>query len=98
MTKITEDMVRHVALLSRLKFSPQEINAFTLHLNRILEHVDKLNELDTTNVAPTSHSLKMSNVFRPDEIESPLSAEEALSNAPEKEAGCFKVPKIIQEY
>ncbi len=98
MTKITEEMVEHVALLSRLKFSPQEIKEFTYQLNRILEYVDKLNELDTNNIEPTSHSLKMSNVFRPDEIEPPLTSEEALKNAPEQENNCFKVPKVIQEY
>lgn len=98
MTKIDEAMVRHVALLSRLTFSGQEIEEFTDNLNRILEYVDKLNELDTQEVKPTSHSLPMANVFRGDEARPSLSAEEALKNAPEKEKNCFKVPKIIQEY
>ena len=98
MEKISEDMVNHVALLSRLSFTPEEIKRFTTQLNNILEYVDKLNELDTSTISPTSHSLKMCNVFRDDTITPSLSSKEALDNAPDKENNCFKVPKIIQEY
>ena len=98
MTKISEDMVRHVALLSRLKFDQKEVSEFTTQLNSILEYMDQLNKLDTSNVEPTSHPVKMSNVFREDLIKEPLTVEQALQNAPEKEADCFKVPRIIQEH
>ena len=91
-------MVKHVALLSRLTFTPQELHDFTEQLDKILTYVDKLGELDTSDVEPTSHSLKMSNIFREDRMTPSLSNEEALANAPESEEGCFKVPKVIQEY
>ena len=98
MAKISEDDVRHVALLSRLYFTDEEIRQFTKDLNSILNFVEKLRELDTEAIEPTSHSLKLSNVIREDIITSPLPVDEALANAPEAETGCFRVPKIIQEY
>ena len=98
MAKISEDDVRHVALLSRLYFTDEEIRQFTKDLNSILNFVEKLRELDTKAIEPTSHSLKLSNVIREDIITSPLPVDEALANAPEVEIGCFRVPKIIQEY
>ncbi len=98
MAKISEDDVRHVALLSRLYFTDEEIRQFTKDLNSIFSYVEKLRELDTEAVEPTSHSLKLSNVIREDIITSPLPVDEALANAPEAETGYFRVPKIIQEY
>jgi aspartyl-tRNA(Asn)/glutamyl-tRNA(Gln) amidotransferase subunit C len=95
MPGINEDMVKHVALLSRLNFSPEELKQYTEQLNSILAYMDKLNELDTSNVEPTSHSLKMQNVFREDKVEKSLSREETLQNAPDQEDGCFKVPRVI---
>ena len=95
MSRITEDMVRHVALLSRLNCTPDQITSYTHQLNSILDYVDKLRELDTADVEPASHSLKMSNVFREDRVQESLSREDVLSNAPDQEDGCFKVPRII---
>jgi len=95
--KITEADARHVAYLSRLEFSASEIQRFTHDLNNILIHVDKLAELDTTNIEPTSHSLKMENVFREDEVRPSLTNEQALANTPEREGPFFKVPQIIQD-
>ncbi len=95
--KITEGDVRHVAHLSRLEFNDTEIQRFTKDLNNILTYVDKLNELDTSAVEPTSHSLKMENVFREDVVQPSLTNEQALANAPEREGPFFKVPQIIQE-
>lgn len=97
MSRISEADVRHVALLSRLTFTDDEIRQFTKDLDAILEHIAKLSELDTSDIKPTSHSLKLCNVFRTDEARPSLSNEEALLNAPDKEDGHFKVPKIIQE-
>ncbi len=89
--------VRHAALLSRLHLTEEEITDYTRVLNSILEYFAKLNQLDTSQVPPTSHSIKMQNVFREDETMPSLPVEEALANAPESESDCFKVPKIIQE-
>ena len=95
--KISPEDVRHVALLSRLHFTDEEIEDFTRVLNSILEYFAKLNKLETTDIPPTSHSLKMQNVFREDAVTGSLSVKDAIANAPESEVNCFKVPKIIQE-
>lgn len=97
MSRIDRDTVRHVALLSRLEMSDAEADRFTRELDAILDYVDKLGELDTAGVEPTSHSLRLSNVFREDAVRPSLPAAEALANAPEREDDCFKVPPIIQE-
>lgn len=97
MEKVTPDTVRHVALLSRLNLSEDEIGKFAGDLDAILGYVDKLKELDTTNVPPTSHSFRMENVFREDVVRPSLVNEVALANSPDSEAGCFKVPAVIQD-
>jgi aspartyl-tRNA(Asn)/glutamyl-tRNA(Gln) amidotransferase subunit C len=95
--KIDRRDVQHVALLSRLHLTEEDLTEQTIILNRILEYFAKLNELDTAGVPCTSHSIEMNNVFREDVIMPSLSVEAALANAPEKQDNCFKVPKIIQE-
>ena len=74
-----------------------DIESFVTDLNNILGYVDKLNELDTSGVAPTSLSFHMENVFREDVVRASLTNEEALANAPEAEQGCFKVPAVLQD-
>lgn len=95
--RISRDDVRHVALLSRLHLSDPEIEEYTTVLNSILDHFAALTALDTEGVSPTSHSIPLCNVFREDVAETSLHVDDALANAPESEASCFKVPKIIQE-
>ena len=94
--KITKQEVEHVARLARLELSEQEKEKLTDQLSNILTYVEKLNELDTTGVAPTSHVLDISNVMRSDTPEASLPQERALANAPDKAAGHYKVPKIIE--
>ncbi|MEN6627565.1 MAG: Asp-tRNA(Asn)/Glu-tRNA(Gln) amidotransferase subunit GatC [Candidatus Sumerlaeia bacterium] len=93
----TREDVRKIAVLARLELSDAQVDAFAGQLGRILAHVDKLGELDTEGVEPTSHSLRLVNVLRDDVPRPSLPNEAALANAPEQEAGCFKVPPIIQE-
>jgi aspartyl-tRNA(Asn)/glutamyl-tRNA(Gln) amidotransferase subunit C len=97
MSSFTRDQVRKVATLSRLEFTDEEADAFAGQLSRILEYIEKLNRLDTSRVEPTSHALALTNVMRKDEARPSLTNEQALANAPEAEAGCFRVPPIIQE-
>ena len=66
-------------------------------LNSILTYIEKLNELDTTDVEPTSHVIPMSNVFRDDEVQPSLDRTKVLHNAPEESHFFFKVPRIIEE-
>lgn len=97
MEKLTPEQVRHVALLARLELSPEELEHYASDLNSILGYVEKLGELDTSSVPPTSHAFHLENVFRDDTVHPCLTNEEALANAPESEAGCFKVPAVLQD-
>lgn len=93
---VTKKDVEHIAKLARLEFNDEEINDYTQQLNKILEYVDKLNELDTENVEPLSHPVEGSNVFREDELKTSVSTEDALANAPDRTDEFFKVPKVIK--
>ena len=97
MEKKTIDLeqVRHIAHLARLELSSEEEEKFTRQLGRILSYVEKLKELDTANVSPTSHVLPLKNVFREDVLGFSFSSKEALSNAPCRKDNWFKVPKIV---
>jgi aspartyl-tRNA(Asn)/glutamyl-tRNA(Gln) amidotransferase subunit C len=94
--KIMKQEVEHVARLARLDLSEQEKEKLTDQLSNILTYVEKLNELNTAGVEPTAHVLDINNVMRDDIPGESLSRERALANAPEKAAGHYKVPKIIE--
>ena len=98
MSRISREEIAKVALLSRLSFSPEEAELFAGQLSKILAYAEKINELDTENIEPTSHCLSLTNVFREDTEVQSLDPAQALSNAPEVEGQCFRVPKIIQEF
>lgn len=93
---LTRSQVEHVARLARLGLSEAETEAFTVQLSRILEHVESLNRLDTGDVAPTYHAVALQNVLREDKPHQSLDRDKVLSQAPDAEAGCFKVPKITE--
>ncbi len=93
---VTLDDVRKVAYLARLGFSAEEEARLVDELNRILGYVEKLNELNTEGVPPTSHVLPISNVFREDVVAPSLPQDELLANAPSKRGGYFRVPKVIE--
>ena len=95
--KIDKEQVKKVAKLSRLQLSEDEIGEFTGQLSAILEYMEKLNELDTTNVEPLAHCLPISNIFREDSVKDSLGTEKTLANAPQKDGGFFKVPKILDD-
>ena len=94
--KITRLEVEQVARLSRLALEEAELEALTGQLDAILGYVDQLNELNTDGILPTAHAVPMENAFRPDQIAPPLGTEKALSNAPDADNGCFRVPKVIE--
>jgi len=94
---ITIKDVEHIAKLANLEFTDAEKEKFTHQMNQILEYMDQLNSLDTSNVEPLSHVIELSNVFRADEVKPGVTTEEALKNAPEKNDKFFKVPKVIGE-
>ncbi len=93
--KISVKDVEHVALLSRLELSEEDKTKYTKSLNDILDYMELLNKIDTSEVEPTAHVLPLKNVFREDKLKECLPKEKTLANAPEAENGCFKVPKIM---
>ncbi len=94
--KITKKEVEHVARLARLELTEEEKERFTRELNSILTYIDKLNELKTDDVEPTSHVIPIVNVFREDEVRPSHLREKVLANAPEEEETFFKVPRILE--
>jgi aspartyl-tRNA(Asn)/glutamyl-tRNA(Gln) amidotransferase subunit C len=93
---ITVNDVEHVAKLARLELTEDEKERFTGQLNAILAYAEKLNELDTEHVAPTSHVLKVANVMRDDENRPSLTIEKVMKNAPMEEDGQFRVPAVLE--
>ena len=91
---VTIKDVEHIAALAKLKFTEEEKIRLQGELNKILEYMDKLNELDLENVEPLENINDTENVFREDVAEKALTNEEALKNAPAAEQGFFKVPKV----
>lgn len=93
---LTRSQVEHVAKLARLSLTETEAEAFTSQMGRILEHIENLNRLDTSNVPPTYHAVSLQNVVREDKPHLSLEREKVLAQAPDSDAGCFKVPKITE--
>lgn len=91
--KISAD---HLSRLARLSLSDEEKVSFGNQLDSIINYMDKLNELETKDVEPTSHVISMSNVFRDDSAEPSLPRDEALRNAPDNTGKFYRVPKIIE--
>jgi aspartyl-tRNA(Asn)/glutamyl-tRNA(Gln) amidotransferase subunit C len=96
MSRITIDQVKHVAHLARLGITEEEAEGFRKNLESIITYAEQLNEVDTENVEPTSHVLKIKNVLREDIAAEGLPREEVLKNAPDHQDGQFKVPSILE--
>jgi len=96
MEKITKETVEYIAALAHLRLTPEETVRMARDLGDILGYMDQLNELDTTHVEPMMHALEMTNVFREDEIGSPLERDQALANAPLHDGQYFLVPRILE--
>ena len=93
--KISREEVRHVANLARLELREDEEARMTEQMNDILDYMEKLNELDTSDIPATTHAIQQQNVFRADAVRDSLDREEAVSNAPQSDGVSFIVPKII---
>ena len=94
--KVSEEEVKHIAGLARLKFTDEEVSAYTKDLASIVEFAEQLNEIDVTGVKPTAHILDIHNVFRKDEMHESYDREKLLQNAPTKTAGCISVPQVVE--
>ncbi len=93
--KITKEEVLYVAHLARLDLDADAIEKFAGQIDEILGYIEKLNQVDTRDVQPTSHAISLTNAFRDDEERKHLDRDRALANAPEKEEGSFVVPKVV---
>ncbi len=91
---ISEEDVRHVAMLARLAVTDEEVAKLAVELSSILDHIGTISELDLENVEPTAHAVAIVNSTRADEPRACLPRELALKNAPEARDGAFVIPKI----
>ena len=93
--KITKEEVLYVARLARLDLDGNAIDKFAGQIDEILGYIEKLNQVDTRGIKPTSHAISLTNAFRDDVQQEHLDRERALDNAPEQEEGQFVVPKVV---
>ena len=94
--KLTRDEVQRVAVLARLRLTPKEETQLTQQLDHILAYMEKLAELDTSNMESFSHAVDAVNVLREDQVTNRSNADALLANAPDRDNSFFKVPKIIE--
>lgn len=95
--EITKKEIQYVADLARLNLTEEETERLVQDMDSIVRYsMDKLKELDTDSVKPMEHVLPIRNVFREDICEKSFSREDVLKNAPAKDSGCFRVPKVVE--
>ncbi len=92
---LSDDQVRHVAKLARLRLGDGQIHPMALQLSAVLQHVAKLGELDLQGVEPMAHAADITNQWRDDSLANPLSNDAVLANAPDAMPPFFKVPKVL---
>ncbi len=94
---ISREEVEKVSLLGRLLLSREELDKLTVQLGAILDYMSLLQELNTDDVQPMAHALDVSNVFRDDLVCPSLDRQQALANAPHRDAECYLVPAVLGE-
>ena len=93
---VTKDDVQYMAHLARLQFEDKEAEGLKEDMNKILGYMDKLDQLDTSDVEPLEHVTEQPSILRKDEAKDPISHEEALKNAPDADSDYFRVPRVIE--
>ena len=93
---ISDETMEYVGILAKLELSDAEKEAAKRDMGRMLDYIDKLNELDTSGVEPMSHVFTVSNVFREDAVENGDEHEKMLANAPKVKDGMYQVPKTVE--
>lgn len=93
---IDKETIKHIAYLSRLEVKEDEMDTISRKIGDILSYVDKLQSVNTENIGITYNTINLTNSLRDDEVKDSLDREKVLQNAPEKEMGCFKVPKVLE--
>ena len=94
--KLGREGVQHIALLARLGVTEADLEKFSEQLSNILENFEILQQVETTNVTPTSHPIALNNVLRDDAVVPSLAPAEILANAPQEEDGCFRVRAVLE--
>ena len=94
---ISNETIEYVGILAKLELSDEEKEEAKRDMGRMLDYIDKLNELDTEGVKPMSHVFSMNNVFREDAVVNGDDRENILANAPEQKDGAFKVPRTVEQ-
>lgn len=92
---ISDETIDYVGILAKLELSAEEKAEAKKDMERMLDYIDKLNELDTSGAEPMSHVFKMTNVFREDIVTNGDGRKAALANAPAKKGACYSVPKTF---
>lgn len=95
--KIDDHLINHLAKLSKLEFDQESKQEIKGNLQKILNLVEKLNELDTENVEPLVYMSENKNILREDVVDMKITKEQALKNAPDKDSDYIKVPKVISK-
>lgn len=93
--KITDEMIDYISELARLRLKDDEKESARNEMEKIINYMDTLNQLDTTGIEAMSHAFPVKNVFRKDEVKPSVNREDILFNAPDKKDGAFKVPKTF---
>ena len=93
--RISDETIEYVGILAKLELSDSEKEAAKADMEKMLDYIDTLNELDTTGIEPMSHVFQVSNVFREDVVTNGDSREEMLANAPQRKDDSFEVPRTI---
>lgn len=93
---ISEETIEYVSILAKLELSEEEKEQAKKDMGKMLDYIDKLNELDTEGVEPMSHVFPVNNVFREDVVASGNDRDNILANSPASKEGCFKVPKTVE--
>ena len=93
---ISDETIEYVGILAKLELSEEEKEAAKKDMGRMLDYIDKLNELDTSSVEPMSHVFPVHNVFREDVVVNGDDRENMLANAPEERDGQYQVPKTVE--
>ncbi|MEI6830368.1 MAG: Asp-tRNA(Asn)/Glu-tRNA(Gln) amidotransferase subunit GatC [Synechococcaceae cyanobacterium ELA445] len=97
MSRITADDVRKVGQLARLDLAEDKVTTYTAQLERILDYVAQLEQVDTTGVPPTTRAVEVVNATREDRVETTEVREDLLNEAPQREGNFFRVPKILAD-
>lgn len=93
--RVNEDLIKHVAELARINLTKDEITEFTPQLKEVLEHFEKIQQVDTEDIEPSFQPIRMRDALREDKIEPSIPQEEALRNAQHKKDGFFRGPGSI---